>query len=53
MRLFRWFAGLMGIGLLSLAVVVPASVASTHHVDLHATLHGGLAFPNAAGTSEL
>lgn len=51
MRLFRWFVGLMGIGLLSLAVVVPASVASTHHVDLQATLHGGLSFPDAGGNS--
>jgi hypothetical protein len=51
MRLFRWVVGLMGIGLVSLAVVVPASVASVHHIDLQATLHGGLAFPDVSGSS--
>jgi len=50
--LFKWFVGVMGVGVLSLAIVVPASVASVHHVDLHANLHGGLAFPNAGGSSD-
>ncbi len=50
MRMFRWFGGLVAVGVVGLAVMVPASVAQTH-VDLHATLHGGLAFPTAGGNS--
>ena len=50
MRPLRWFVGLVAIGVLALAVMVPASVAVTH-VDLKATLHGGLAFPHATGIS--
>jgi hypothetical protein len=50
MRPVRWFVGLVAIGVLALAVMVPTTVAVTH-VDLKATLHGGLAFPNATGSS--
>jgi hypothetical protein len=48
--MFRWFVGLVGVGVVGLAVMVPATMA-TNHVDLTATLHGGLAFPGAGGTS--
>ena len=50
MRGFRWLIGLIAVGVLGLAVMVPASVA-TIHVDLHATLHGTLAYPDATGFS--
>ncbi len=51
MRMFRWFVGLVAVGVVGLAVMVPASMAQTHHVDLTATLHGGVAFPTAGGNS--
>jgi hypothetical protein len=50
MRLFRGFVGLVAVGVLGLAIMVPATVARSH-VDLHATLHSGLAFPGAGGFS--
>ena len=50
MRLQRWFVGLVTVGVLGVAVMVPATLAVTH-VDLRATLHGSAAFPTAHGTS--
>lgn len=50
MRRLRWLVGVIAVGVLGLAVMVPATMA-TVHVDLRATLHGGLAFPNATGVS--
>jgi hypothetical protein len=44
MRMFRWFVGLVAVGVVSVAVVMPASAARIHHIDLHATLHPGAAF---------
>jgi hypothetical protein len=50
MRLLRWFGGLVAVGVLSLAVMIPGAVAQVH-VDLRAQLNGSVTHPDATGFS--
>jgi hypothetical protein len=50
MRLLRWFGGLVAVGVLGLAVMIPGALAQVHH-DLRAQLQGTPAHSTARGFS--